>query len=216
MKKLFYSLILVVFFLNNCLAMQSQPLTKTPEESMKKVENNIDMKKFSEQVTFINSQIKNLQEALKSKDQTKIKQAYSILSEAKEQVKNLCNFATKNIDSLLPKNGTIKTLLILGTLFTAARLLLTSEQVEKPIEYISSTITKSTVDVGTSIGTGVVDGLIEGTKDNWWELLKIGGIASAISTAFIIPGVFITESVKVIAPAITKLLLLKIHLTNSQ
>ncbi len=211
MKK-FFLILLFTGILTNSLNSMIQEKPKTTELA-------IDTK-ISDQLTLLSTQMKKLETLVSQtnepKNSSKIEKVNSKISALKEKVKSLFNFVATNIDNMLTQKGAISTLLILGPLFTAYCVFFNPEPVKKIIAYISAWYTKGAVGVGASIGSGVVNGAIEGVKDNWWELLKIGGITTAVLTTLSVPGTFIMECTKQAAPIITKLLFLKMHLISSQ
>lgn len=201
MKKIFLIFALTGMFANSLNSMTAEK-ANTSE--------NIDTK-ISDQLTALNAQMEKIETLISqsgvSKNSSQIKKTDSRISHIKEKVKNLFNFVSANIEKILTTKGAITTLLIIGQLFTAYCIFFTPEPVKALIAKITSWSTKGAVDVGASMGEGIIEGATEGIKDNWWEVAKIGGFASLGFTLIQIPTVIITTA----APILIKLLLLKAH-----
>ncbi len=119
----------------------------------------------SDQISQIeNTKKNNSQDA--NKDKTKLQKILSTISSTPAKINSALDWVAKHLDTILTKKGAIKTLLILGPLFTAYCYFFPPE----PVKYLIRKIIGSSVSGGSEILVEIVHEL-EANKDGVYDAL---------------------------------------------
>lgn len=196
MKKLFFLFLLSISFLNLATTAsksmtQDDAAEKISEEKSTDQIDTVAVEKLTKQFKELGKVIQK--ESLPTKTElTKVQTIYNKLATIAPKIKATFNYVSNNIDAILTKKGLIKTFLILGPLFTLYCAFFPPEPVKALIAIIFSYSSKGAVNIGTSASKGMVEGILLGIKDNWWQVLEVGfltslGIGLVVAPIQIIP-----------------------------
>ncbi len=206
MKKQIFLFLFLISFLNLTTTTSKAMLDSSEEKQTEEIDADV-VEKLTEQLSKLGEVIQQ-DDSIAQSQLSRKQKVYNKLVFVASKVKNTFNWVVDHIDGILSKKGVIKTLLILGPLFTLYCVFFPPEPVKFLIAKIFSWSTQGAVEIGTSAGKGMVEGALIGVKENWWQVLEISLLTSVGATAIMMP----VTIIKVAIPAITTILLKRIRL----